>query len=56
MNNFIGKDKKEKQIQTKKKYTIFTSIMNRLGTEKLDYLRLANSKKDNENKKKRKLS
>ena len=49
MNDLVGKSEGGKRIWTKKKYVVFTGIMSRPETEKIVYLRLANSEEDNEN-------
>lgn len=51
MNYFISKDTK-KQIQTKSKYAILRNNIKNLKLKKIVYLRLANLKKNNKNKKK----
>ena len=56
MNNFIGKRKKRKKIWTKKKYAIYTSIISRLETEKIVYIRLINLEQDNEDEQEKKFS
>ena len=52
MNDLVGKGEGGKRIWTKKEYALFTGIMNRPETERSVYLRLANSKEDNEDKEK----
>lgn len=51
MNDLVNKGKEKKQIW-RKKYAMFITIISRLATERMIYLRLVNSKKDNEDKKK----
>ena len=51
MNDLVGKSEGGKQIWTKKEYAIFIGIMSRPETERMVYLRLANSEEDNEDKK-----
>ena len=52
MNDFVGKGKGGKRIWTKKEYAVFTDIISRPETERIVYLRLANSKEDNEDEEK----
>lgn len=50
INNHVGKNIEKKQISTKNKYIVFIGIMSKPISEKMNYLRLANWEKDNEDK------
>lgn len=49
MNDLISNDIEKKEIWFEKRYSIFTDIMSKPESKRMVYLKLANSKKDNEN-------